>query len=179
MNARFWGGLLGGAMALALGFSAVSCTDSVDQTVPDEICGAHADPDVTRALVKPGGDWSEYDRVDRAEAVTAPCVLLSDKKPILDMSFWWTDGKPDLMYLARPESVSRVNQPRSVDFADGAVVGTDGALATTPCKTKGGDYFTLTLQLPQVALLDSSHRKDIEKFMRAYFPAVVKTLGCR
>lgn len=83
------------------------------------------------------------------------------------------------MYLSGTGSVSGVNDPHRVDFAEGAVVGTDGALSTTSCRTKGGEYFTLTLQLPQVDPLDRGYRKDIEEFMRAYFPATVKTLGCR
>lgn len=83
------------------------------------------------------------------------------------------------MYLATSSgSVSHVSQPRSIDFAQHAIVGTDGAISITPCKTKGGNYFTLTLQLPQVELTDQTHRKDIEKFMRAYFPATLKTLDC-
>ncbi|WP_189703390.1 hypothetical protein [Streptomyces anandii] len=68
--------------------------------------------------------------------------------------------------------------PRSITAPYKTVIGTDGAIATTPCKTKGGEYFTLTLQLPQIKLMDQTHRNDIEKFMRAYFPATVKTLGC-
>ncbi|MFI1534398.1 hypothetical protein [Streptomyces anandii] len=57
-------------------------------------------------------------------------------------------------------------------------MGTNGAVSTTSCETSGGEYFTLTLQLPQIKLTDGTHRKDIERFMRAYFPATVKTLGC-
>ncbi|MFK4144422.1 hypothetical protein [Streptomyces sp. NPDC004065] len=74
--------------------------------------------------------------------------------------------------------MSGVTAPRRIAASYKAVVGTDGAIATTPCKTKGGEFFTLTLQLPQIKLTDRSHRADIERFMRAYFPATVKTLGC-
>ncbi|MFD8199393.1 hypothetical protein [Streptomyces sp. NPDC059701] len=178
MNVRVRRGLSGAATALMLGLSAVSCADSAEQTVPDRICGTRIDPDVTRQIVHPGDAWSEFNRVERAEAVTAPCVLLSDKKPVLDFRFWWTEDKPDLMYLARPESISRVSQPRRVDFAEGAVMGTDGALSTAFCKSSSGKYFTLTLRMPQVTPVDGSHRKDIENFMRVYFPATVKTLRC-
>lgn len=84
------------------------------------------------------------------------------------------------MYLAKNTgSVSRVTEPRSMDSTYKTIVGTDGAISIAPCKTKGGKYFTLTLQVPQIRLMDHTHRKDIEKFMRAYFPATLKTLGCR
>ncbi|MFL4948729.1 hypothetical protein ACJ6WE_15445 [Streptomyces sp. MMS24-I31] len=75
-------------------------------------------------------------------------------------------------------SVSGVTAPRSIAAPYKTVIGTDGAISTTPCKTKGGNYFTLTLQLPQIKPMDQSHRKDIEHFMRAYFPATVATLRC-
>lgn len=83
------------------------------------------------------------------------------------------------MYLAKEtESVSRVTEPRSIDFTYKTVVGNDGAISTTSCKTNGGKYFTLTLQLSQANPTDQGHRKDIEQFIRAYFPATVKTLDC-
>ncbi|MFI6405264.1 hypothetical protein [Streptomyces sp. NPDC050548] len=69
-----------------------------------------------------------------------------------------------------------MTDPRAIDFAYKSIVGTDGAISIAKCKTNGGDYFTLTLQVP---LTDHTHRKDIEKFMRAYFPATLKTLGCK
>ncbi|MFJ9898705.1 hypothetical protein ACIQPR_35785 [Streptomyces sp. NPDC091280] len=122
---------------------------------------------------------SEFTRVDRAEAITAPCVLLSGRDPVLDFRFSWDDTARDLMYLAtNTGSVSGVREPREVDFAYKTIVGTDGAISVAPCKTKGGNYFTLTLQVPQIPLTDQTHRKDIEKFWRAYFPATLKTLGC-
>lgn len=110
--------------------------------------------------------------------ISAPCVLLSGKERVLEFRFWWTEDKPDLMYLARSGSVAGINYPQRIDLAEDSMTGIDGALSTTACKTEKGEYFTLTLQLPQIQLTDSSHRKDIETFMRAYFPATVKTLNC-
>lgn len=94
--------------------------------------------------------------------------------------FSWDADPADLMYLAKNTGkVSGVTAPRYVDDTPHkTLVGADGAISQTPCKTKGGNYFTLTLQLPQVKPGDESHRKDIETFIRAYFPATVKTLGC-
>ncbi|MEU9398772.1 hypothetical protein [Streptomyces sp. SID4985] len=97
----------------------------------------------------------------------------------MSLHFWWADGPVDFDYMARQTgSVSRVASAREVEAPFKAVVGTDGAIAAARCDTKSGDHFALTLQLPQIKLTDQTHRKDIEKFMRAYFPATVRTLGC-
>lgn len=84
------------------------------------------------------------------------------------------------MYLAMDTgSISGIREPQEIDFTYKTIVGTDGAISIAPCETNGGKYFTLTLQVPQIKLMDQTHRKDIEKFMRAYFPATLKTLGCK
>ncbi|MFI6618681.1 hypothetical protein [Streptomyces sp. NPDC050528] len=107
-------------------------------------------------------------------------MLLSGRDPVLDFQFSWDDTARDLMYLAKDTgSVSGIREPRAIDFTYKTIVGTDGAISIAPCKTNGGKYFTLTLQVPQISLMDHTHRKDIEKFMRAYFPATLKTLGCK
>ncbi|MFI1766735.1 hypothetical protein ACH41H_32425 [Streptomyces sp. NPDC020800] len=117
--------------------------------------------------------------MDRTQAITAPCLILSGNNVILSLRFSWRPVATDLMYLAKGTgAVSGVTEPRSVNFGHKMLVGTDGAISQAPCKTKGGNYFTLTLQLPPVKPMDQKHRKDIEKFMRVYFPATVKTLGC-
>lgn len=159
---------------------AVSCGSSADREIPGVICGTRIAPDLARPLVKSTENWHEYDRVDRAEAITAPCLVLSGREVVLGFRFSWRDSATDLMYLAKNTgSVSRVTDPHAIDFTYKTIVGTDGAISTTPCRTKGGDYFTLTLQVPSIGLMDHTHRKDIEKFMRAYFPATLKTLGCK
>jgi hypothetical protein len=166
--------------ALTLSVVAVSCDSSADRELPRTICGTPVDPAVTRLLVTSTDDLHEFTRVDRSEAITAPCVLLSGRDPVLDFSFSWDDTARDLMYLAaNTGSISGIRQPRSVNLGYKSIVGTDGAISTTACKTSGGKYFTLTLQVPPISLMDQTHRKDIEKFMRAYFPATLKTLGCK
>ncbi|MFJ2163445.1 hypothetical protein [Streptomyces sp. NPDC087856] len=179
MNSRIRAVLLG-LSALAVSTFATSCDGSADHEIPKVICGTHVDPSVSRPLVTSEEDFHEFNRVDRSEAITAPCVLLSGSDPVLDFGFSWDENATDLMYLAQGAgSVSHVTEPRTINFPYKTIVGTDGAISTTPCKTKGGDYFTLTLQVPRIPLTDQTHRKDIEKFMRAYFPATLKTLGCK
>ncbi|MEU6403589.1 hypothetical protein [Streptomyces sp. NPDC046985] len=149
------------------------------QRIPKVVCGAPIDPALTAKLVATVENWDEDDRVDRAGAGTAPCLVLSEHHVVMRFRFSWDEEASDLTYLATGTgSVSGVTDPRSVTSPYKTLIGTDGAIATTPCKTKGGNYFTLTLQLPQVRITDRSHRKDIEKFMRSYFPATVRTLGC-
>jgi hypothetical protein len=160
--------------------AAPSCGGPAEHNIPDAVCGTRIDPHLTRTLVKSAINWHEYNRVDRGEAITAPCLVLSGSEVILSFRFSWRPVETDLMYLAKNTgSVSGIRDPRSITFTYKTVVGMDGAISTTSCKTKGSNYFTLTLQLPQIKLTDQTHRKDIEKFMRAYFPATVKTLGCR
>ncbi|MFJ9814018.1 hypothetical protein ACIRU3_01860 [Streptomyces sp. NPDC101151] len=178
MRALFRISLLGLVM-LSLGVFEVSCNQADENEIPESVCGTSIDPDLTRMLVKSTDDLHEFDRVDRAEAVTGPCVLLSRHDPVLEFRFSWDKSATDLMYLATGSgSTSQIAQPRSVHSASKSVIGADGAISQAPCKTKDGNYFTLTLQLPQIKLTDQTHRSDIEKFMRAYFPATLKTLGC-
>ncbi|MEU1459912.1 hypothetical protein ABZ467_04305 [Streptomyces sp. NPDC005727] len=168
-------------LGVGLAVLMVSCNRPVRSEIPDVICGTRIDPALTRQLGTPTGDWHEYNRFHRAEETTAPCLIRSSNNVILNFRFSWRPVATDLMYLAKDTgSVSRVTEPRDVHVrsSNRTVVGTDGAISQTACKNKGGKYFTLTLQLPQVKLTDQSHRNDIEKFMRAYFPATLKTLGC-
>ncbi|MGV9254622.1 hypothetical protein [Streptomyces sp. NPDC003697] len=168
-------------LALPLAATSVSCEkhQDADQPIPTTICGTRIDPALTRPLVTSANDWHEYDRVNRTEATTAPCLVLARQDVVMRFRFSWDSGARDLMYLARSTgSVSGVTDPRTIAFAYETVVGTDGAISTAPCRTKGGEHFTLTLQLPRIKLMDRTHREDIEKFMRAYFPAALRTAGC-
>ncbi|MEU2057011.1 hypothetical protein [Streptomyces bungoensis] len=163
---------------LSLAAVTVSCVDS-SQSPPQVICGTRVNPDITRRLTVPGSGYREFDRVDRSAAISAPCTLMSGNHPVLRLHFWWADGPANLRYMAEETgSVSHVTSARKVNASYEVLVGTDGAVAAAQCKSRKGDHFALTLQLPQVKPGDNSHRKDIETFIRAYFPATVKTLGC-
>ncbi|MGW3355903.1 hypothetical protein ACWDFL_10860 [Streptomyces bungoensis] len=163
---------------LSLAAVTMSCVDS-SQWPPQVICGTRVDPDISRRLMASGSDYHELNRVDRSTAISAPCTLLSGKDPVLRLHFWWADGPADLKYMAEETgSVSHVTSARKINAQYEALVGTDGAVAAAQCRSRKGDHFALTLQLPQVKPGDDSHRKDIETFIRAYFPATVKTLNC-
>ncbi|MFF9178284.1 hypothetical protein [Streptomyces sp. NPDC014793] len=168
-----------GLAALPLALTLLSCGRAEDSAIPETLCGTSIDPALVRPLLVSTEGLHEINRVERTNPVFAPCVLVAGHDPVVELQFSWDGSPPDLTYLAQGTgSVSHVSQPRKIDLAEKAISGTDGAIAIARCKTKGGNYFTLTLQLPQVKLTDQSHRADIEKFMRAYFPATVKTLGC-
>ncbi|MER6038695.1 MULTISPECIES: hypothetical protein [unclassified Streptomyces] len=162
--------------ALLVALAVVSCNRS---DTPAAICGTRVDPALSRPLLTATEGLHEINRVDRSDPVFAPCVVLAGHDPVMELHFSWDGKMPDLTYLAQGAgSISHISEPREIELADAAVIGTDGAISSARCKTKGGSYFTLTLQLPKMKLTDQSHRTDIEKFMRAYFPATVKTLGC-
>ncbi|WP_427922007.1 hypothetical protein [Streptomyces sp. cg40] len=172
MSARLW------LIVLLLSFFAVSC-GSGDRGIPNSICGTPVDPDLTRPLLISADGWHEWNRVDRSKAITAPCLILSGDDIALRLRFSWDPNAADLMYLAKDTGeISGVAEPRNIASVYKTIVGTDGAISTTACQTNGGKYFTLTLQVPRIRLTDHTHRKEIEKFMRAYFPATLKTLGC-
>ncbi|MES4888080.1 hypothetical protein [Streptomyces sp. NPDC096012] len=164
---------------VALSLLLVACGRPTRHQVPPVLCGTRVDPQLTHALVQSGEEWHEYNRVDRTEAITAPCLVVSGQAVALKFRFSWRSVATDLMYLATDTgTVSGVANPRSINFKYKTLVGSDGAISQAPCKTKRGRYFTLTLQVPRIRVTDQSHRKDIEKFMRAYFPATVRTLHC-
>lgn len=85
-------------------------------------------------------------------------------------------GPMNPMEAASPDnSVTGLQNPRRIRLADDAVIGDDGAIATIRCKDKAGaDHFTLAVRVTRGVRL----RGAIEKFMRAYMPATVKTLHC-
>jgi hypothetical protein len=160
---------------------ATSCTGGrQEDAVPQTVCGTRADPDLLRPLLASTTDLREYSRVERKELISAPCTLRSEGEQVMVMFFYWTEDAPKVTEPDFDTSGFQVlTGTRPVALGEGAVVGRNGAIVTTPCRTaKGGRHFTLKLYLPQVAPPDPGHRADIERFMRAYFPATVKTLDC-
>ncbi|MCG8966461.1 MULTISPECIES: globin family protein [Streptomyces] len=98
----------------------------------------------------------------------------------MEFHFYWTSDAPGFAQRSRFDSVFvDVAEWRKADIGDEAVVGTNGALVSGPCVTDRGRYFILKLHLPRASILDEGNRPEVEAFMRAYFPATVKTLHCR
>ncbi|MGW7362999.1 hypothetical protein ACWGI8_06100 [Streptomyces sp. NPDC054841] len=158
----------------------VACGGSSDDKIPNVICGTKIDTELSGPLLEPLGKFHEYNRVDRKEAQTAPCIILIDDERALQLRFAWHSGSPgDLVEIATDSSVTHLTEPTRVDlgFQD-SVVGNEGAMATTLCKSPRGDHFTLGLTVPRAQATSPELRPAIEKFMRAYMTATVKSLGC-
>lgn len=75
------------------------------------------------------------------------------------------------------KNVTGLWDPVRMRLADSAALGDDGAIATTHCRTKPNNHFTLTLKLTHKDGVPHL-RQDVEQFMRAYMPATMKTVGC-
>ncbi|MGW0931967.1 hypothetical protein [Streptomyces sp. NPDC002644] len=126
-------------------------------------------------------DLYEHSRVERGQAVSAPCVLHAGEEEALVLFFYWTDTAPKVTEPDYDTSGFQVvrNTEAVSGLGDAAIVGDNGAVVTTPCRVGDKEHFTLKLFLPQVGPADAGHREDIERFMWEYFPATVRTLDCR
>ncbi len=92
---------------------------------------------------------------------------------------WHTDRIDPLKVAGSPSSVSHLENPERTDVPQGsAAVGNTGVIATAPCRTTAGAYFTLSVLLEEANSASDAHREDLEGFMRSYFPATVETLNC-
>ncbi|MFG3112574.1 hypothetical protein [Streptomyces tendae] len=131
-------------------------------------------------LIPPTGDITERSDVDRKNpAPSSWCNLKVDNRTALDLKFAWHRDPVNPLEIANSvQSVSRLEMPEHATADFSMVVGNDGAIATGPCRTQGGAYFTLSVLLKDSNTTDTGYRRDIETFMRAYFPATVKTLQC-
>jgi hypothetical protein len=97
----------------------------------------------------------------------------------MEFNFYWTSAAPEFAQRSQFDPIFEdVSQWHKANIGDEAVVGTNGALVSGSCVTVRGRYFILKLHLPQATILDEGNRAEIEAFMRAYFPATVKTLKC-
>ncbi|MFD5447645.1 hypothetical protein [Streptomyces sp. NPDC127100] len=97
----------------------------------------------------------------------------------MEFHFYWTSNAPGFAQRSEFDSIFvDVSQWREASIGDEAIVGRNGAIASTSCLTARGQHFTLKLHLPQASILDEGNRTKVEAFMRVYFPATVKTLRC-
>ncbi|MEU9233143.1 hypothetical protein [Streptomyces subrutilus] len=163
----------------ALLLSLAACAPS-EEALPETICGTPVSPDLSGPLLQPRGKVVEGSRVDRQEAQTAPCVLSVDGERALSFRFAFHDRSPgDLLALSRESTVIGLTEPARVDLGfEESVLGNDGATATAPCKTAGGDHFTLTVQAKRAYKKNPDLRPHVEAFMRTYMAETLKTLGC-
>lgn len=169
------------AMALAAGVGLWSESGSRDTKLPSSLCGTEVNRSLSRPLLGAGAEVTERNEVDHGRPRPSSwCEVFADGKDALSMRFAWHPDAIDPYEVARSvNSVSNVARPQRTDSVFQTVVGNNGAISTVPCKTSAGSYFTLTVLMKDADSVDQTHRADIEKFMRAYFPATVSTLACR
>ncbi|WP_460106933.1 hypothetical protein [Streptomyces sp. YKOK-J1] len=166
-------------MALLMGVDA-GCQTSTDQEVSDSLCGTKVNRSLSEPLLRPGGRVTERNEVDHKNPQPSSwCQIFVNGKGVLSLRFAWHPDAVDPSRIAQSsDSVSSLGQPARLKTSYETAAGNNGAVSTAPCKTRIGSYFTLSVLLDSSNPVDRSHRADIEKFMRAYFPATVKTLGC-
>jgi hypothetical protein len=154
--------------------------DSEEHALPQSLCGTPIAPKTLESLIPAEGDITERNDVDRNNPIPSSwCSLNVGGKEVIGLRFAWHSDLVDPLEIANSlDSVSQLQMPERVNEEPDMVVGNDGSIATAPCRTKGGAYFTLSVLLKESNPTDTGHRRDIEKFMRAYFPATVATLKC-
>ncbi|MER7494891.1 hypothetical protein ABT033_20055 [Streptomyces pharetrae] len=172
--------LVAAAACLAVVALLWSTSGEEDHEVPQTLCGTRVSPELSGPLLDAEGEVTEENRVDRKKPrASAWCEVLVGDKAVLSMRFAWHPDEIDPLKVAESvQSVSNLLSPRRVDSSPGIVVGDNGAIATAPCRTTEGSYFTLSVLQEEGASAFDGRSVDIEKFMRAYFPATVRTLSC-
>ncbi|MER7192443.1 hypothetical protein [Streptomyces flaveolus] len=149
--------------------------------LPESLCGTRVSPQILEPLLPAEGDVSERNDVDRDHPQPAsPCRVYVGDEVALRLRFAWHSDAIDPLQVAKSiHSVSNLSMPERADLPDATVIGNDGAISTTSCKTEAGSQFTLSVLLEGVNPTRDTYRAPLKNLMRTYFPAVVETLGCR
>jgi hypothetical protein len=157
---------------------AVSCTGSEDVRHAKTLCGTPVGPELSKILPEQR-HLSEWTSAGFREPGSSWCIVSVNGKKAL--SLWFARGgeASDLMGLAENSPVVGLTSPHAVrGIGQEAAVGRDGALVTTPClHADGTSHLTLGLRLSHGSTVENRER-DVERFMRAYMPATVKSLNC-
>ncbi|MFF1359339.1 hypothetical protein [Streptomyces sp. NPDC058297] len=175
MNHRSPIGLL--PLAALSGIALSSCSPQHPE-IPESICGTPVDQNLTQPLLRANGKVSEWHTAGWGKRETNWCIVRVGKEESLRLKFAWHSDTIDPMKSASPnKNVTGLQDPVQMQLADNAALGDDGAIATTRCRTKPNNHFTLTLKLNHRDGVPRL-RRDVEQFMRAYMPATMKAVGC-
>jgi hypothetical protein len=168
------------ACAVAIATSLAACGTADKAEVPQALCGTPISPKLSAPLLGSGAvrEWTSASFREPASA--AWCVIYVDRREVFQL--WFSSaggGRPDLMALARSGPSIGLFDPHPVQgIGEQAVLANDGAIASTPCRDSGGaDSFLLALKMAEGPMKPDRER-DVERFMRAYMPATVKSLNC-
>jgi hypothetical protein len=172
-------------VALATLLLALGCLwlfgENDERDLPESLCGTRVSPHLVDPLLPVKGDVFEWNDVDREHPQPAsPCLVYVDDRVALRLRFAWHSDAIDPLQVSKSvHSVSNLSMPKRADLPNATVIGNDGAISTTSCKAEAGSHFTLSVLLEGANPTRDTYRAPLQNLMRAYFPAVVKTLGCR
>ncbi|WP_151775544.1 hypothetical protein [Streptomyces abyssomicinicus] len=156
-----------------------ACGIAKKAQVPHSLCRTKISPNLSAPLLGAGAvrEWTSASFREPGSA--SWCVVYVDKKERFQLWFSAGGGKPNLMNLARSGPTIGLFDPHPVQgIGDQAVVANDGAIASTSCRdSAGADNFTLALKMAE-GPMEPHRERDVERFMRAYMPATVKSLNC-
>ncbi|MFF7332432.1 hypothetical protein [Streptomyces sp. NPDC008150] len=161
-----------------VGMSLTSCSPS--PKIPRAICQTPISRKLSAAILQPTDGIRERTSSGFGKpGQWSYCKVYVGEEQAMEIKLATHGGSMDPMKAAYPgDAVFRLQNPRRIRLADDAVVGDDGAIATTRClDSSGADHFTLTLKVTR-GRADAQRRVVIERFMRAYMPATVKSLHC-
>ncbi|MEU6661011.1 hypothetical protein [Streptomyces sp. NPDC046821] len=165
--------------SLAIFMLCLPACGSQNIKIPASICETPVDPKLTAPLLKSTGELSEWHAAGWGEKGRSVCIISVDKTEALRLRFdWHTDTIDPMKYSSPNNSVTGLWEPRRMPhLADSATIGDDGSMATTRCKGRGKWHFTLALKVTRDRKIVHQPR-EIERFMRTYMPATMKTVGC-
>ncbi|MFD7700456.1 hypothetical protein [Streptomyces caelestis] len=151
-----------------------------ERDLPESLCGTRVSPRLLKPLFPAKGEVFEQNDVKRENPQpVSPCLVYAGDEVALRLRFAWHSDPIDPLRVAESiRSVSNLSMPERVDLPRTTVIGHDGAISTTSCKTEAGSHFTLSVLLEGVNPTRDTYRAPLEDFMRVYFPATVKTLNC-
>ncbi|MFB8270213.1 hypothetical protein ACFC96_26915 [Streptomyces sp. NPDC055955] len=165
-------------LAAFSGLASLASCSPQGAEIPKSICGTHVNAKLVEPLLRATGKVSESHTAGWGKRETNWCIVRVAGDESLRLKFAWHSDTMDPMKSASPNNnVTGLWEPTQMNLADKAALGDDGAIATTRCRTKPDNHFTLTLKLSHRSDVPH-HRRDIEKFMRAYMPATMKAVGC-
>ncbi|MET8577531.1 hypothetical protein [Streptomyces sp. NPDC005012] len=160
--------------------ASLNACDAAKEDVPQSLCGTPISPGLSTPLLGGGGSVREWKSAGfREPASAAWCLISVDDKEVVQLWFSAGGGKPDLMKLARSGPTIGLFEPHPVKgIGDDAVLANDGAISIASCRDTGGaESFLLALKMADGPMKPGRER-DVERFMRAYMPATVKSLNC-
>ncbi|MER7001276.1 hypothetical protein [Streptomyces sp. NPDC000410] len=171
--------------------SGCSGESEYDYAVPSEVCRVNIPASEIKPLLRPGKVIKEtFREIGLRSGEHHSCDLVVDKKQDVSISVSRQTGELDIAEKAADKYVN-LNRVSVSSGVTSAAVGDDGAVAWMKCKPKAGqpqyefpeakqgEYSHLALEVRTESESDGvknsgQRRAEIESFLRAYVPALMK-----